>query len=225
LNKAVERNPKNIVVYYQLGKLCRIQGRFSEAENLFKKALDVDPKNVRVYLELGWLYIDQNRFSEAEELFKKALGEKLLDKDGRIFGALSILYKEMGRNDIAEIYQNKKDASQLNWYADTTVDNYRRIKKIIDDRGIRLVCVQYPNRRIEPLMDIFDSDKGVVFVDNKKIFEDVLKAGGCNKYFRDFFGGDFGHCTEEGNRLLAENIADVIIRECFDKKTVPQGKQ
>jgi hypothetical protein len=26
------------------------------------------------------------------------------------------------------------------------------------------------------------------------------------------FGGDFGHCTPEGNRLLAENITEVILK-------------
>jgi len=31
------------------------------------------------------------------------------------------------------------------------------------------------------------------------------------------FGGDFGHCTPKGNRLLATNIADVILKEVFHK--------
>jgi hypothetical protein len=31
------------------------------------------------------------------------------------------------------------------------------------------------------------------------------------------FGGDFGHCTDRGNRLLAENIADTIVKEAFHK--------
>jgi len=31
------------------------------------------------------------------------------------------------------------------------------------------------------------------------------------------FGGDFGHCTHKGNRLLAENIANVIFKEVFSK--------
>jgi hypothetical protein len=31
------------------------------------------------------------------------------------------------------------------------------------------------------------------------------------------FGGDFGHCSRNGNRLLAKNIADVILKEVFGK--------
>jgi lysophospholipase L1-like esterase len=30
-------------------------------------------------------------------------------------------------------------------------------------------------------------------------------------------GGDFGHCTPKGNRLLAENIAQTILKEVFHK--------
>jgi hypothetical protein len=31
------------------------------------------------------------------------------------------------------------------------------------------------------------------------------------------FAGDFGHCTDKGNRLLAENIATVILKEVFGR--------
>lgn len=37
------------------------------------------------------------------------------------------------------------------------------------------------------------------------------------EYFGDMFAGDFGHCTKKGNRLLAENIANVILKEVFGK--------
>jgi len=37
---------------------------------------------------------------------------------------------------------------------------------------------------------------------------------------RDMFGGDFGHCTQKGNKLLAGNIADVILKEVFGKTTL-----
>jgi hypothetical protein len=36
-------------------------------------------------------------------------------------------------------------------------------------------------------------------------------------YFVDMSGGDFGHCAPKGNRLLAENIANVILKEVFHK--------
>ena len=31
------------------------------------------------------------------------------------------------------------------------------------------------------------------------------------------YAGDFGHCTPMGNILIAQNIADVILKEVFNK--------
>jgi hypothetical protein len=69
-----------------------------------------------------------------------------------------------------------------------------------------------------PLKRIFERDKDIVFVDNEGIFKEALKKAGYKEYFRDMFAGDFGHCTQKGNALLAENIADVILREVFDRQ-------
>ena len=73
-------------------------------------------------------------------------------------------------------------------------------------------------RNVDPLKRIFrGNDKGIIFVDNEKIFKDAVAGDGYQKYFRDIFGGEFGHCTEEGNRLLAKNAASVILKEVFGK--------
>lgn len=95
--------------------------------------------------------------------------------------------------------------------------NYQEVKRILDKRGIRLVCSQYPLRSVEPLKEIFQGQAGVIFVDNEKVFKDALRKKSYRYYFTDTFGNDFGHCTPEGNRLLAENIADTILRECFKR--------
>ena len=80
-----------------------------------------------------------------------------------------------------------------------------------------MVCVQYPMRDVEPLRKIFEKNEGVLFVDNEGIFKKALKKVSYKEYFIDMFAGDFGHCTQEGNRLLARNIADVILKEVFDR--------
>jgi hypothetical protein len=98
-----------------------------------------------------------------------------------------------------------------------TARNYRELKRILDKRGIKLVCVQYPMLKIGELKQIFEGQRGVVFVDNERVFKDAVKKSGYQKYFVDRFGGEFGHCTREGNRLLAQNIADVILKEYFNK--------
>jgi ABC-type antimicrobial peptide transport system permease subunit len=73
-------------------------------------------------------------------------------------------------------------------------------------------------RSPEPLKKIFQgNEEGIIFVDNEKIFREALRKTGYKEYFTDLFAGDFGHCTNKGKRLLAENIADVILRECFNR--------
>jgi len=54
-------------------------------------------------------------------------------------------------------------------------------------------------------------------VDNEQVFKNAVKKSSLQEYFVDMFGGDFGHCTDKGNKLLAENIANVVAREVFHK--------
>ncbi len=75
--------------------------------------------------------------------------------------------------------------------------------------------MQYPVRNVEPLKQIFAQDEGVIFVDNESVFKEALKKVSYKEYFKDMFAGDFGHCTDKGNRLLAENIANTIFKRVF----------
>jgi len=130
---------------------------------------------------------------------------------------MSSLYEEMGKRELAREYAEKANKLRPEYYASVTVSNYRRLKEILDKRGIKLVCVQYPMRHVEPLKKIFEKDKDVIFVNNERVFREAVKERGYKEYFRDMFGGNFGHCTEKGNRFLAENIANVILKEIFHK--------
>ena len=213
--KAIELNPKNDWAYVELGWLYRNMIDLSQAEKLCNKALELNPKNSKAYGVLGWVYRDQGKLSPAEDSFKKAI--ELDPKNDIAYGALALLYTETGNFQLAGEYDKKTKELRLKEYNPITVNNYHKLKEILDTRGIRLVCVQYPVRSIEPLKKIFEGQKGIIFVDNEKIFKDALQKASYKEYFRDMFVGDFGHCTAKGNRLLAENIADVILKEVFDK--------
>ena len=54
-------------------------------------------------------------------------------------------------------------------------------------------------------------------MDNDRSFREAVAREGYRAYFRDAFGGDFGHCTEKGNRLLEQHIAQVILEEMADQ--------
>ena len=139
--------------------------------------------------------------------------------DGRALGALLMICEEMGKPELAKEYAEKAYRKRImpSRYGSIAVDNYHKLKEILDKRRIKLVCVQYRMRDVEPLKKIFEKDKGVIFVNNEGIFKTAVKKAGYKEYFRDMFAGDFGHCTPKGNMLLAQNIADVILREVFNR--------
>lgn len=135
-----------------------------------------------------------------------------------IIAGLATLYQETGRYKDAEECYRKVDELRLKRYNFVTHRNYRKLKEILDKRGKKLVCVQYPMCSIEPLKEIFQGqEEGIIFVDNEKVFKKAVNKGSYKEYFTDMFAGDFGHCTRKGNRLLAENVVNVILREVFDR--------
>ena len=210
--KAIEINPANANAYAELGGVYRYQGKFVLAKESCERAIEHDPANARAFYELGWLYRDQGELSQAKNIFTK--GIELNPRDERLLRAMVLLYEEMGKPELAKGYVEKARSEN---YVAVTVSNHRKLKEILDRKGIKLVCVQYPVRNVDPLKSIFENDKGVIFVDNERVFKEAVKRSGYKEYFRDMFGGDFGHCTQKGNELLAQNIADVILKEVFNK--------
>jgi tetratricopeptide (TPR) repeat protein len=212
LKRAVELLPKDDRACVELGLLYKREGKFPQAEELLKRAVELNPQNDRVCLKLGWFYEEIGKFPQAEKLYKGII--KLVPRRDSAYRALSVLYERVDRPALAREYNEEANRLRLEQGNAVTIHNYRRLKEVLDKRGIRLVCVQYPMRSLEPLKSIFqNNDQGIFFVDNEKIFRDAVKRDGPGAYFTDMFAGDFGHCTHKGNRLLAENIAGVILRE------------
>ena len=213
--KAIELNPGNDTAYTSLGRIYRNQGKYSQAEEAFKKAIELNPRNDVAYLFLGWIYLEENNRLQAEESFKKAI--ELNPKNDKLYAGLAVAYKEIGRYESAQECYKKANDLRLDYYNPVTRHNYLRLKEILDKKGIKLACVQYPVCSVESLKKIFESREGIIFVDNEKVFKEALKKRSYKEYFTDIFGGDFGHCTYKGNRLLAGNIANVILKEVFGK--------
>jgi tetratricopeptide (TPR) repeat protein len=215
LKKSIEINPKNDYAYCVLGRLCRDQEKFYQSEDALRKAVELNPKNDNAYDVLGWLYLDYGKFSQSEDAFKKAMD--LNPKNDWMYGRMWSLYEKMGKSELAKEYAQKASRLRLEYYNPVTVCSYRKLKGILDKRWVKLVCVQYPMRNVEPLKKIFEQDESIIFVDNESVFKEALQKASYNEYFVDMFAGDFGHCTKKGNRLLAENIANTILREVFHK--------
>lgn len=209
----IRADPKNPGAYAELGNLYRDTGRQDRAEKLYEAAINVAPDNAHAYLELGKLHLMNGRNEKAEEIFSKAYAA--LGGIPKMAGALSTLYFQQG---VQELNQKFRRTSYLPL---TASRNYQRLRDLTLKRNVKLVCMQYPMRDIKALKDILGTNSGILFVENRKNFEEALKTRKLFELFIDMFGGDFGHCTDLGNQLIAKNLSKVILQEVY--KGEPEG--
>lgn len=213
--KADGINHSNDQLLAEMGWFFMEQKKYSQAEETLLRAVQINPLNEKASIELGRLYINQSEFRKAEECLNKII--KINPHSDAAYAAMGVLNNKRGDSAQAREYFDK--ATSLMQYYDYPQFslNYRKLKEILDKRGVVLVCVQYPMRSILPLKEMLSGYEGITFVDNEMIFKDRVSKEGYSKYFVDMFGGDFGHCTTEGYKLLAGNIARAILKKYFQK--------
>ncbi|MBI3486142.1 tetratricopeptide repeat protein [Candidatus Daviesbacteria bacterium] len=205
--KAIKIDPDNPLAYLKLGIQMHDTEKYLESENLLFKKIQLDKNDIEAHLELARTYSDEGSFNKSEEILKDLLPKHPDNK--LVYDTLERMYRREGFESKAdEVYQKVLGMNPA------LISNFRKLKQIILARGIKLVAVQYPTRKVEVLKNIVGTDN-TIFVDNEKIFKDALNTGRYEDYFTDRFGGDFGHATQKGNFLLASNIADTLIKELF----------
>jgi len=213
LKESMRINQKNYLAYALLGRVYRDQGKLIEAEEVLSKVIALDPGNTQAFFELLGIYVIQNRYSDAQALFSKITP---FETEGyRLYAGMAFLQERVGKNKLIEGYLERLKKLQFEYYCDVTKKNYLELYRVLQEKRIKLVCVQYPMRNVEPLKRIFIEQDGIIFVDNERVFKDAVSRGSPKEYFVDMFGGEFGHCTPKGNRLLAENVANAILNEYF----------
>jgi len=212
--RAIEINPGNDWTYAELGWYYRDQGKRDKAEEMFKRAIEINPGNDWTYAELGWCYRRQGKYDKVEEMLKEAI--EINPRNEKTYAELGRCCEKQGKYGVAKEYFRRANRLRLEYYNPITRHNYLRLKEILTKRRVKLVCVQYPVRSVEPLKKIFKNREDILFVDNEGVFKEALKRASYGKYFIDAAGGDFGHFTPRGDRLLAENVADVILKEHFN---------
>jgi len=213
--KAIELNPEGDGwPYIELGYLYKGKGMTEAALTYFHKAAGfADDNALMAAAEEAGLYSLMGEYKKSEELFKN-LAAKYPDNT-KIVGGLALSYELQKKNDLArECFGKQKDITAAQCYSNTHY-NYQKIKDVILRRDIKMIAMQYPMRNITSLKKMLEPCKGIIFVDNEKLFKDAIENSLYGEYFIDCFGGDFGHCTEKGNRILAENIANTLFKELF----------
>ncbi len=129
------------------------------------------------------------------------------------YGLLSYEYLEQKDYQKAQDCFNKANEIRLKFPDLELYNLYKLIVKKLIDNNIKVICMQYPVRSVlilqEQLKNELYYDK-ITFVSNEKNFKDVLMKKNFDDLFVDLFAGDFGHCTDLGNTLIAENVVDTL---------------
>ena len=129
------------------------------------------------------------------------------------YGIKGITCMLNGQYDSGEQNLNLADNERLKYDYSDISKKYEKILDMIIPNGITYIAMQYPVRDITSLQKIIDQTKYgdfVFYVSNKKFFRNALKSENRKEIFKDLFAWDFGHCTDYGNRLIANNLAQVI---------------
>ena len=73
LEKALEKNPKDLATLVKLGNLLMDAGRNDEAISAYSRSLEIDPNNQNVRVDMGVCYRRSGRPDIAVETIRKAI--------------------------------------------------------------------------------------------------------------------------------------------------------
>lgn len=157
----------------------------------------------KTYLEHGWSATDGILLN-----LTKCAG--LSNRDGFPSEEWQNILKDLTREEKLESYSN----------SELTKKNYRALHKLLKDRNITLVAMQYPTVPIEKLMEFFKSKPGeevdpefqdIMFVENEKNFGEALAKHPYDDIFYDRFGKTWGHATGLGQIIISQAVLPAVL--------------
>ena len=213
---SLEINPNNWKAYEDLGFIYVRINDTNGAEKMFMRSLEINERNDRVYAWLGWIYLKQNKLKDAEKLLKRAI--EINPKNEEAYSHLCNVYR--ATNSSSEkiekfLYDKKGILFKVQDVYDSSIIkyHYQQLYKELNKSGIKYIAMQYPTLDINELENMFKGDEDIIFLSNEANFKKVLSESDYWDYFVDNFGKTFGHATLKGNRLIAENVANIILKE------------
>jgi len=191
------------------GEAYRIFKQPDLSERLYKRAMQIAPNDPNVLATAAVFYMrERGNRKKAMELAEKA--KRLSPDSRRATGLYFMMTEKEGANETSPVPED-------NLYAALTIDNYRKMQQMLAPRRIPLVVMQYPARSLQPLKNIFPETDGLYFTSNENL-KTLAAQNGYARYFYDMYAGDFGHCTPEGNEVVAGNAAKTILEQVLKLK-------
>ncbi|MBF0385012.1 MAG: hypothetical protein HQL27_03985, partial [Candidatus Omnitrophica bacterium] len=226
-SRAIRLNSKKHWLNRILGKRYEQSGDFNEAKRMYQKSIELAPNEADIFgahIVLARFYQRIKDFEQAKTIYLD-LADKYKTRDlTEVFTGLAACFRNLGEIDRAIEYEEKlksiskkaEEDLQFEYFRPTRV-NYFKLADIVKLFRMKLICVQYPMRELKPLKEMLREKEVWGFVDNQASFMEKVKKEGFSAYFTDKFGGNFGHCTPEGYRILAENVGKVILDKLAGK--------
>ncbi len=149
--------------------------------------------------------------SESSILLKKILSS--YENNVENYHCLAMYYLKKQDYQNAQEYFDKAEQIRLKFPDLELYNVYKLILKKLIDNNIKVICMQYPVRSILPLQAQLKNEPyydKLTFISNEKLFKDALMKKNFRDLFVDQFAGDFGHCTDLGNTLIANNVVNTL---------------
>jgi len=173
-------------------------------------AIEIEPLFDQAYTDLGQILDEMGQYQKEESFYLKEIA--LHSQSFRLYQALAQFYQKQGKEELAKEYFQKAAGRQMPEYCPATLVNYSLLLDKILSRHIKVIVMQYPLREIGILKNYLGQRHDVIYVENRQNFKQALSNGGYSQYFKDNFAYDFGHCTREGNGLIARQLTEVILK-------------
>ncbi len=212
LELGLKINQRNYELYSEIGFCCKELKMYDKAEVMLLKSIKYLPLYFWAYAELVDVYKKNQENNKAKKILSDYI--KIQPYDDKAYRKLSEIYYLEGNFKYAEDLKKKANHLNVTKYQMLTKNNFLRIKETADKFGIKIIFMQYPLRSVVPLKSIFENNS-VEIVDNEQNFKSAININGFSHYFVDIFAGDFGHCSREGNKLIAENLKNTILKDNF----------
>ena len=143
---------------------------------------------------------------------KQILLNKILSQKGNEH-IIALQYLKQKDFKKADKYFNDAEKTRLKTPLKALDTLYKLMLKRLTDKNIKVICMQFPMRSIKPLKEMLKNEpyyNQISFISNEKLFKKALMKKDYKEIFRDQWAGDFGNCTDLGNTMIAENVANTL---------------
>ncbi len=193
-----------------LAMLYEKQGKLTESIQLTERTIRSE-KNQESYLEyLAHLYEVSGKLKDAAQLLESTIIK--FPNFPRLHEMLATVYKKQRKPKLAkqEAFIANRMRS-LKPFPSVAKDSYPAISNYLQRNGVLHIAVQYPMRPVSLLKEMLGPESDLLlYVDNEQTFRNALTTDKYKDLFIDNYGGNFGHMTEKANKIVAENILEVL---------------